>query len=165
MAGFWRRSLALAIDLLILVLFFEVVVRALWHWSPPERLTEEFALLVDFTLMMCWLAYLVGLRLMERGTLGYRLVGIRYAYMFNETPGALIKLYRAAIAVFLLWAFGLSHFWMLFDPNKQTWHDKVSGFYVVKRRALPRGEQNIVRRVINFMMFSFVIYEPQSQTA
>lgn len=26
----------------------------------------------------------------------------------------------------------LGYLWMLWDPNKQTWHDKVAGTYVVK---------------------------------
>jgi uncharacterized RDD family membrane protein YckC len=26
---------------------------------------------------------------------------------------------------------GLGYFWMLWDPNKQTWHDKIVGSYVV----------------------------------
>ena len=29
-------------------------------------------------------------------------------------------------------ALGLGYLWMLWDPNKQTWHDKVAKTYVVK---------------------------------
>jgi uncharacterized RDD family membrane protein YckC len=27
---------------------------------------------------------------------------------------------------------GLGFFWMLFDPNRQTWHDKIAGTIVVR---------------------------------
>jgi uncharacterized RDD family membrane protein YckC len=31
----------------------------------------------------------------------------------------------------------LGYFWMLWDPEKQTWHDKVAGTYVVPTSAYP----------------------------
>ena len=99
------------------------------------------------------------------GTLGYRIVGIRYAYALGGRPPWYLTMYRSAIAVFLLWTFSLDHLWIAFDKNKQAWHDKLSGFYVVKRRAQPCGTRRIVRRIINFMMMSFVVWEPADDEA
>jgi uncharacterized RDD family membrane protein YckC len=33
----------------------------------------------------------------------------------------------------------LGYFWMLWDPQKQTWHDKVANTYVVPADAYPRN--------------------------
>jgi hypothetical protein len=78
----------------------------------------------------------------------------------NEKPTVLTIFYRAAIAVFLLWFFCLDHIWIAFDERKQAWHDKVSGFYIVKRNARPVGWARINRRVIQFMMLTFPVWEP-----
>jgi hypothetical protein len=42
----------------------------------------------------------------------------------------------------------------------QTMRGKLSGFYVVKRRAEPIGTQRVVRRVIHFMTLTFEVWEP-----
>ena len=89
---------------------------------------------------------------------------IRYAYMLSGRPSVTMLLYRSMMALFLLWFFALDHFWILFDERKQAWHDKVSGFYVVKCRAEPVGTVRVVRRVINFMMLTFVVWEPRESS-
>jgi uncharacterized RDD family membrane protein YckC len=40
---------------------------------------------------------------------------------------------RILVANFSLLAFGLGFLWMLWDPKKQTWHDKAARTSVVKR--------------------------------
>ncbi len=40
---------------------------------------------------------------------------------------------RILVANFSLMVFGLGFLWMLWDPKKQTWHDKAAGSVVVKR--------------------------------
>ncbi len=97
------------------------------------------------------------------GTPGYRIMRIRYAYAFDRRPSFLAILYRAGMAVFLMLFFLLDHIWILFDPHKQAWHDKVSGFYVVKCDAKPTGTRPVRRRYINFMMLTFPVWEPDGE--
>ncbi len=111
-------------------------------------------------LMPFALLYSLVFRMTPRGTLGYRTVGIRYAHMLSDRPAWTALAYRAAIALFLLWIFALDHLWILFNRHKQAWHDKVAGFYVVRTNAQPIGTRRVVRRVINFMMLTFVVWEP-----
>ncbi len=160
-AGFWRRNIALFVDFLIFVTVY-VCVSEFWYDLVPESWwTVDVAVNVEFGLFLFVLAYCFLFRLTRGGTLGYRVVGIRYAHMLGDRPGATGLLYRAAITVFMIWGlFIVDHFWILFDERKQTWHDKVSGFYVVKRKAEPIGTQQIVQRIVNFMMLSFVVREP-----
>jgi len=42
---------------------------------------------------------------------------------------------RGLSAIFSIVALGIGYFWMLSDPDRQTWHDKIAGTFVVK---LPR---------------------------
>lgn len=38
---------------------------------------------------------------------------------------------RVAVALFSSLAFGLGHLWMLIDPDRLTWHDRLSGTRLV----------------------------------
>jgi len=86
--------------------------------------------------------------------------GIAYSVYFigsgsGQTPGMRLLNIRAVDAVtggrvdygraFVRYLVGivsqlpcyLGYFWMLWDPEKQTWHDKVAGTYVVPTSAYP----------------------------
>ena len=41
-------------------------------------------------------------------------------------------LVRGLSAIFSLALFGLGALWILKDPERQAWHDRVAGTYVVK---------------------------------
>lgn len=162
-AGFGRRTLALLIDGLFLLPLY-LFLPDLWYYLAPDQwVTLESYVWIEFGVFLFAILYCFGFRLTTNGTPGYRIMRIQYAYMLGGKPTWLSVLYRAAITLFLLWSFGLDHFWILFDERKQAWHDKVSGFYVVKRGAKPRGTQRIVRRIINFMMLSFPVWEPAEE--
>ena len=159
-AGFIRRTAALLLDFAILVAVLAAIV---FGWSfltshgfvrPPtySRVVQVWMVLAA--------AYMLGFRLLPNGTPGYRLVGIRYAYMMGERPSYLWILGRSLWAVFMFWLLGLDHLWILIDKRKQAWHDKLSGFYVVKRNAVPIGTERIVRRVIGVLGYAMVVWEP-----
>lgn len=161
-AGFIRRTLALLIDFVILLACW-IAMAVVWQISAEQEWISQDTkqgLLLSY-LIGC-VVYAIGFRLTLRGTPGYRLVGIRYVYMLDEKPGILAVLFRAVAAVALLWGFALDHIWILFDKRKQAWHDKLSGFYVVKKNAQPIGTERIVRRVIYFYSMAFVVWEPAS---
>jgi uncharacterized RDD family membrane protein YckC len=166
-AGFIRRTLALAIDLLILYglwsLAGKILVRlAPEHWFTDDGyLNDEAAASYYSAFWPCAILYMLGFRLTGGGTIGYRIVGIRYACALGGKPPFYLILYRALIAVFLLLFFALDHVWIAFDERKQAWHDKVSGFYVVRRRAQPIGTARVKRRYIQFMMLTFPVWEPE----
>jgi uncharacterized RDD family membrane protein YckC len=44
------------------------------------------------------------------------------------------SLVRGLTGIVSLAVVGLGFFWMLRDPDRQTWHDRVAGTYVVKAR-------------------------------
>ncbi len=159
-AGFIRRSLALAIDFLLLATFWVI---SLWGWSflaPCPWVTERAYAWSYLILLLFSVVYLLGMRLTMRGTLGYRLMRIRYAYMLDQSPGMVMILFRGVAALGLMWIFALDHLWILFDEQKQSWHDKLTGFYVVKSRAQPVGKVRVQRRLVGVMGYSFLVWEP-----
>ena len=164
-AGFPRRMLALLVDFLLM---HAVLAAALTSYVISTYLSsgipEEPDARVMFWLCGAWLVFAVTynfvFRLFENGTLGYRLIGIRYAYMLNGRPDKFWVVTRSLWAVFLTGFFALNHLWILFDPNKQAWHDKLGGFYVVKKSARPIGEQRVNRGYIGFLGYNFIVWEP-----
>ena len=159
-AGFFRRSLALLFDFVFLIGLSFFAPEIWYHAAPDEWVTVESYVWIDIGCSLFAVAYCLGLRMTTYGTLGYRVMRIRYASMFEGQPGWMAVSYRAAITVFLLYTVGLDHIWILFVRHKQAWHDKVSGFYVVKCKARSQGTQRIERRLINFMMLTFPVWEP-----
>lgn len=159
-ASFWQRTTALIIDAVILLALWVLMAFAA-AWIAPSAMDNDDAW--DGLILVWWLVvigYSLAFRMTSRGTLGYRLVGIRYAHMLSDRPPWTALAFRAVVALFLLWLFLLDHLWILFNRHKQAWHDKLAGFYVVRSRAAPIGTRRVVRRVVNFMMLTFVVWEP-----
>ena len=72
-------------------------------------------------------------------TLGKMALGIRVIDLARGGPigygrGFIRYIGRIASAIVLL----LGYLWMLWDPEKQTWHDKFAGSVVVPVERLPR---------------------------
>ncbi len=159
-AGFLRRTAALVIDGTIL---FTSRFLALWGWyslAPRSWVTVTAYGRIELLWVAFAVVYLIGCRLTTSGTPGYRIVGIRYAYMLDGRPHWTALAFRAVAALGLSCFFALNHIWIIFDPHRQAWHDKITGFYVVKRNAKPSGTVQVVRRLVNFMMLTFVVWEP-----
>lgn len=163
-AGFIRRSVALVVDFVFLYGLYVAAPECWYGFAPVEWVTVASYVWIYYGLFLFAVAYCLGLRMTTGGTLGYRLMGIQYASMFNEKVTWMSVSYRALITVFLLWTFAFDHLWILFDKHKQAWHDKVSGFYVIKCKARPKGTQQVERRLINFMMMTFPVWEPTGQS-
>lgn len=163
--GFLRRTIALAIDLAIWSAVF-VVTAITWSLATGASGDDEApAVWASLITNVGFLAYNFALRTTRRGTLGYRIMRIEYAPMLEGPISRLGLFYRAVIAMFLMLFFALDHLWILFDEHKQAWHDKLAGFYVIRCGAKPIAECPMNRRVINFMMLTFVVWEPDGDGA
>jgi uncharacterized RDD family membrane protein YckC len=65
-------------------------------------------------------------------TLGGIICNIRMVRTTGEEPRFIDALVRALSAIFSVAALFIGCLWMLTDPEKQMWHDKFAGTYVVK---------------------------------
>lgn len=126
-AGFWRRFGAALIDSIILGIPYIVLTRIL-----DDALGSALSLGID----VAYFAYLEGGA--SGQTLGKRALGIRVIDFRTGGPigygrGAIRWVARILSALPLL----LGYFWMLWDKEKQTWHDKLAGAVVVPTSAYP----------------------------
>jgi hypothetical protein len=93
---------------------------------------------------------------------------IRYQSVVEGRPLLLARAYRSTLAFVFMFAFlalFLDHLWILFDERKQAWHDKMSGFYVIRNKARPIGSTAVQQRVINFMGLTLFVWEPLDATS
>ena len=126
-AGFWRRFAAAFVDGLILAIPNTIFLLAFDY---------AVANLLSLMLSIGYFSYFEGGPTGQ--TLGKRALGIR---VIDFKAGGPIGYGRG----FVRWlgripsalVFFLGYFWMLWDPEKQTWQDKIAGTVVVPVDAYP----------------------------
>jgi uncharacterized RDD family membrane protein YckC len=113
--GFWKRTLASILDLLLLLF--------------PMILSGGFAPLVAigyFVLMWTW-----------RGTtIGMICLGLKIVRIDGSPIDFAVALVRSLAACFSFVVLFLGFFWAGWDREKQSWHDKIAGTIVVQ---VPKG--------------------------
>jgi len=136
-AGFWRRFLALLIDGIILGVVGGILSSVLglgsssagggsasFNFGTGGTLLNIVLDLIYFTLMIA---------LVNGKTIGGMALGIR---VVPADGGDKVSIGKALIRAVVAYVSGLvlllGYLWMLWDSNKQTWHDKAAGTYVVK---------------------------------
>lgn len=126
-SGFWRRFGAYLIDVIL------IGIVALIFNAAPEAVAYALSIIL-------YLAYFTFFEGSSGQTPGKRVMGIRvvdfetggsigYARAFSRSIGR----YVSGLVV------GLGYLWMLWDREKQTWHDKFAGSVVVPLSAYPVG--------------------------
>ena len=120
-AGFWVRTGALAIDLILCVLIIEVI-----PW-------------VHFRCSLCLLVLAVYGAVMWklRGTtVGGSICHLKVVRLDDRPLDWTVVVVRALSCFLSLFVVGLGFLWVAFDDEKQSWHDKIAGTAVVQ---MPKG--------------------------
>ena len=129
-AGFWKRLSAYVLDTGILFIVYGIVYMAIlqrlaagWSWS-----------LVDLILGAGYFSYLwSGASPLGAGqTVGSRMYGLRVIRTDGSDLGLVQALIRWAglLLSFMIVCIGV--IWVAFDADKQGWHDKIAGTYVIR---------------------------------
>jgi len=146
LGGFWRRLVGAVIDWL-LVGILAGAVGALFGVdtpSPPPAQGDGFRFQLDWAgpYILIELVYFTYFHATSAGqSIGNKILGVRVLdaegggslpYVRSFTRALMSNL--SAIPCFL------GYFWMLWDPQKRTWHDMVANSLVVRASAYPPGE-------------------------
>jgi uncharacterized RDD family membrane protein YckC len=115
-AAFLDRVAAFAIDAILIGIAVNLL--------DLERHDGSFPLLL--------LAYHIAFWAWRGTTLGGIIVGLRVVRVQGADLRFADALVRGLTAVFSIAALGIGCFWMINDPEKQMWHDKIAGTLVVK---------------------------------
>jgi uncharacterized RDD family membrane protein YckC len=119
-AAFGERLAALALDAVAIAVIVQLLSLDR-HGEFGDRLMLFFAL-----------AYHVGFWTWKGTTPGGMICQLRVVRIDGRPLEFAESLVRGLTGIFSLIVAGLGFLWMLWDPDGQTWHDRVAGTYVVK---------------------------------
>ena len=145
-AGLGRRLGAMLYDgLLVLAIWIvitagHVAVTRLVLGLPPEQVGLGAAQVLSLRLLMALSAYAFFAYFWTRGgmTLGMQAWRLRVQTTDGRPITLLQSLQRFLVGALAFLPLGLGPLWVLFDPEKRSWSDLVSGTRVV---VLPKGEK------------------------
>jgi len=115
-ASFRDRVAAGMLDLILVLLA--------WQLLDQFRGARAFLLVL--------LAYHIGFWTWKATTIGGIICQLRVVRMDGTPVRFVDALVRGMSAIFSIVVVGLGVFWILRDPERQAWHDKIAGTYVVK---------------------------------
>jgi uncharacterized RDD family membrane protein YckC len=120
-AGFWLRTAAAALDVLLLA----------WLVAPlPGSVPGPFFVLV-------LIAYHAAFWAWKGTTLGGLVCGLKVVRTDGRPLDRSVALVRALAAVFSALPLFLGFFWAGWSAERRSWHDLIAGTLIVK---VPRGE-------------------------
>ena len=82
------------------------------------------------------LGYLIGLWTWRGTTIGNIVFGLKIVRTDGQPVTLGVAIVRALASLLSLAVMGLGFFWIIWDPEKQAWHDKIAGTLVVR---MPKG--------------------------
>lgn len=127
-AGFWIRTWALLIDVILVGIVCS-------GWLHVTHLTNEVS--VDSPGMLPLTALYGALMWKLRGTtVGGIIFGLKVVRLDDRPIDWATAIVRALGCFLSLAVAGLGFFWVAFDSERQSWHDKIAGTVVVR---VPKG--------------------------
>lgn len=133
-AGFWVRFDALLIDLVLLA-----AVTGTFLGIGSSSLSSWVKVSVDPRALLLLIAYFSFFEGSASGqTVGKKLLNIRVVDLDSGQPIGFVRAaVRNIVAYFVSVIFLLGYLWMIWDEEKQTWHDKVASSVIVPTGAFP----------------------------
>ena len=122
-AGFFPRLISLIIDGIILAVV-QIVLGLVLATISPE-LSSALGTLIA-------VAYQVYFFTSTGQTVGMKLMSIKVVNANGELLSVGQAIVRFVVAILSGLVLLIGYFWMLWDENKQTWHDKAAGSFVVR---------------------------------
>jgi uncharacterized RDD family membrane protein YckC len=126
-ASFGRRFVAILMDGFIIMLISMAINVPFVIFLPD---LASLGTLIGYGCSLFYYVYFIG----SRGqTLGKMALGIKVVKTDGSPVGYLNAFLREVVGKFISGlVFGIGYLWMLSDPRKQTWHDKIANTIVLK---------------------------------
>jgi len=135
-AGFWIRFAAYFIDGLIVGIPGIILLAIVGGFSSSSNgQVSGAAVFVYLLWLIASVGYFIYFWTRPAGqTLGMKMVNIRVVKTDGSpiTIGTAVARYIGMILNSIIFGLPIGWLWAVWDPNKQGWHDKIAGTYVIK---------------------------------
>ncbi|MFT0211735.1 RDD family protein [Pseudomonas sp. F1_0610] len=135
-AMFYDFLLCLAIVMVATLIYQQGILRAIYGAEQLMAMSQAKQLDQDpvlySILVFCLFGFFAKFWTHNGQTLGMQVWGVRVQNRDGTAIDLWQSLLRFFIAIFSWLAFGLGFWWMLFNKEKSTWHDKYSESIVVQ---------------------------------
>ena len=141
-AGLRRRIAAIIYDTLLLLSLWFLATIPFIVTQHGEYLDSSIGLLhIVYQLILLLVAYgfFVGFWASKGRTLGMQSWGLQLEATDGSVPGIRAATVRFFAAWLSLAAFGLGFLWQLWDPDRLTWHDRLSNTRLVHYPRQPKS--------------------------
>jgi uncharacterized RDD family membrane protein YckC len=118
-AAFLDRLTAFALDVFLVLIAVQI-----FSWTNDDDSARAF--------FVALLGYHIAFWTWKGTTVGGIICQLRVIRVDGTPLRFVDALVRGLSAIFSLAAFGLGALWILKDPERQAWHDRIAGTYVVK---------------------------------
>lgn len=125
-AGFWIRFLAIFIDGVILAVIQLIIASILGSSTSGRGGIGTLLGLIYYVFFWSSASPWPG------QTIGNKLLNIRVIKTDGSDLSLVVALIRYVGLVVSILVIFIGVIWAAFDPNKQGWHDKIAGTYVIK---------------------------------
>ena len=142
--GFWRRFTANSLDGIILGIIFRAINEIL-HTIASLSGTAYPGFSEWMLCTIIFWAYMIWFKGYRGATPGYYILGIRLISISGTQVSVKQILIRIISSFFSAIPFGLGYIWITIDADRQAWHDKIAGTYVIKSGAMPVRVINLSR--------------------
>jgi len=129
-SGLLRRLGAMLYDTLLLIALFFLATIPFIAAGGGEAVNPE-TLLYQLVLIAVAYTFFVGFWCRRGSTLGMLAWGLRVETDDGKRPSLAQASIRFVIAPVALLLGGLGYWWQLWDRERQTWHDKLSGTHLM----------------------------------
>lgn len=125
-ASLWRRMAALFYDSLLMLalwMFIEFIVVA---FNGGQAMTDSQRPFVQTVVLLSMFGFFAGFWMHGGKTLGMQAWQIKLVTVDGKPIRLIQCLLRFFMAAASIGLFGLGYWWMLWDKDKLTWHDRYS---------------------------------------
>jgi uncharacterized RDD family membrane protein YckC len=134
-ASLWRRLAAMVYDFLLIVavsfLYYAIAIgiNVLFNGAPEQGKPVNWGHF-KFLVFTGWILTIAGFFCFfwtrSGQTLGMKTWNLKIVNQHNQCPNYQQSFLRCVIAPFSLLFFGIGYWWIFFNPERQTLHDKLT---------------------------------------
>jgi len=133
--GFWRRFAANFLDGTILGIAYKLVKTVLLAIASLSGTAYPGFSKWMLCTIIFW-TYMIWFKGFKGATPGYNVFGIRIISINGTQVSIKQIIVRVISSFFSAIPLGLGYIWIAVDANRQAWHDKIAGTYVIKANAI-----------------------------